>query len=105
MFDLETGKLISDDITADELISALPPKAVRMKDQAQFEIERIRKFWSTVVCDEDAPLTNRVKASELLHRSLTTECKEDVVSPIETMSLSDKILGIKSLVKKFSLQK
>lgn len=91
------SSFISSDDIAKDIIADTPTPA----KQALAEIERIRGFWSSVVTDTEAPLTNRVKASELLYRSLTAE-KESEPSATQTLTLDQKLSKVKSLLKKFS---
>lgn len=101
-------KIHEDDfISCDELASQIPP--VTLKEKSLEQLELIRKFWIDVVRDEDAPLTNRVKASELLHRSLVTQTEsassENDNLSIQNISLNQKVTNVKTLIKKLSCAK
>ncbi len=63
-------------------------------------MDSILDFWQQIVTDEEMPVQNRMKASELLYRSL--QQKEEEPQPVEQDSdLSERIKEVRRILEKY----
>ncbi len=64
-------------------------------------MDSILEFWQQIVSDEEMPVQNRMKASELLYRSL--QQKEEVPTlPVQETELGKRIEAAKAIIAKYA---
>ena len=67
-------------------------------------IDSILDFWQQIIADDEMPVQNRMKASELLYRSLQQD-KEHAAAPFEqtdNTSLSERIKKAEEIIARYA---
>lgn len=66
-------------------------------------MESILQFWQQIILDEEMPVQNRMKASELLYRSLQLEPKEQVLPKEQSdADLKTRIEQAEAIIRKYA---
>ena len=73
-----------------------------MSDQKA--IDSIIEFWQQIIADDEMPVQNRMKASELLYRSLQQDKEQANAAPeqTDTTSLSERIQKAKEIIERYA---
>ena len=73
-----------------------------MSDQKA--IDSIIEFWQQIIADDEMPVQNRMKASELLYRSLQQDKEQSNAAPeqTDTTSLSERIQKAKEIIERYA---
>lgn len=64
----------------------------------------IIEFWQQIITDEEMPVQNRMKASELLYRSLQQQEDDTKETSQESQEVAKRIAQAKAIIAKYAPQ-